>query len=302
MSAIKSRSKYWCFTVNNFMEQEHENICDYTECTYLIVAKEMSESGTAHLQGYVEFDKRICGSKLLKMHGWERSHIEVRKGNSNQASEYCKKDSTRESDIFERGTLSVSKQGKRTDMDSVILSIEQGMTLPDLWQEYPKLMIRYSKGISLCLDQLQPPRRHKGFPLESFPFHPILFEEGYSHILVGESGCGKTSYIKSLFPTCLFVRHMDALAGFNPAKHEAICFDDMSFIHTPRTAQIHLVDQDDDSQIHVRYTCAFIPAHTPKYFTTNVRNIFDLDDKAIKRRVKVHNIITSIYLVLPTRR
>jgi hypothetical protein len=80
---------------------------------------------------------------------------------------------------------------------------------------------------------------------------------------------------------------MDDLGNFDIANHTGIVFDDMCFKHLPRTAQIHLVDQDDDRSIHIRYTTAFIPAGTPKVFTSNTPDIFEVHDEAIDRRIHI---------------
>lgn len=82
------------------------------------------------------------------------------------------------------------------------------------------------------------------------------------------------------------VSHMDQLKDYDATVHDGILFDDMSFKHMPRTAQIHIADMDDDRYIHIRYATAYIPKGTLKIATTNVRDIFD-DDAAIKRRCHV---------------
>lgn len=114
----------------------------------------------------------------------------------------------------------------------------------------------------------------------------------------GPSGVGKTSYLRSRFPNALWVTHIDDLGTFDSAIHtDGIIFDDMSFTHLPRTAQIHLVDMDDDRSIHIRYGTATIPAGTQKFFTSNVREIFDLNDAAIARRVRVHHVTDLLNII-----
>lgn len=101
-----SRSNYWCFTINNPTDEETEGLQQLVpsgKATYLIYGKETGASGTYHLQGYIELPKRLRpnGLKLLL----PRAHIEVRKGNSLQASEYCRKDG----DIYEAGIINLLK-------------------------------------------------------------------------------------------------------------------------------------------------------------------------------------------------
>jgi len=85
------------------------------------------------------------------------------------------------------------------------------------------------------------------------------------------------------------VSHIDQLAFYDAVQYEGILFDDMSFTHLPRTAQIHIADQDDNRYIHIRYGMAFIPAHTLKIITSNVFDVF-AEDNAIRRRIKVHDL------------
>lgn len=110
-------------------------------------------------------------------------------------------------------------------------------------------------------------------------------------VIKGPSGCGKTNWAKSQCPLpCLFVTHVDTLKKFRPGYHRSIIFDDVEFNHFPRTSQIHLVDFENARSIHCRNTCADIPAGVYKIFTCNDLPI-QVDDPAIRRRVKVFNVL-----------
>jgi len=110
---------------------------------------------------------------------------------------------------------------------------------------------------------------------------------GKSTLIIGPSGCGKSTWAKRVAPKpALWVTHMDDLKKLN--SHKSIIFDDMSFSHLPREAQIHIVDQDDIRTLHCRHTTATIPANMPKIFTANSYNF--LEDDAIKRRLTVYKI------------
>jgi len=56
-----SPSKKWCFTFNNYKESEHEMIINLfsSNSSKFIVGKEIGESGTPHLQGYIEWPRKI---------------------------------------------------------------------------------------------------------------------------------------------------------------------------------------------------------------------------------------------------
>lgn len=286
---VQSKSKYWCFTLNNYTEEEEEQLKN-VEASYIVYGKEVGENSTKHLQGYVEFPIRKTLSTIKKIPGFARSHLEVRRGTAKEASEYCKKEEGAE--IYEKGSLSLVSQGHRSDLDKVIADVKAGMKKRELWETHPKVMIRYHRSVEIAIEQLAPRVERPVFALESFGWS-IEFDWDYSHILWGESGIGKTCYARAVLPGALLVSHMDDLARFDPDVYTGIIFDDMSFLHMPRTGQIHLVDQDDPRSIHIRYACARIPEKTKKIFTTNEEDgkVFDLEDGAIKRRVKVHHII-----------
>lgn len=96
-----SQSARWCFTLNNYTEEEVEAV-NNIDCVYIVYGKEVGESGTPHLQGFVVFQsrKRLTAVKALL----PRAHLEVARGSSEQAAEYCKKDG----DIYERGDCPLS--------------------------------------------------------------------------------------------------------------------------------------------------------------------------------------------------
>lgn len=288
-----TQSKYWCWTLNNYTADEEESIRtlrNNSQVSYIVYGRERGENGTPHLQGYIEFNTRKRFTTVKRLIS-NRIHLEKRRGTSDEAADYSKKDG----DFFEHGIISVTNPGKRTDLDDVVECIKEGATLRQLWEDNTSTMIRYSKGIKEAMNELRPIEEHKGFELESFPFHPINFDLTKSIIIWGASGARKTSYVISRYPKICMVSHMDDLLNFKPEEHDGILFDDMDFGHIPRTAQIHLVDQTFDRSIHIRYTTVTIPKNTLKIFTTNNNNgdIF-LNDPAINRRIQKHHIITEL--------
>lgn len=93
---------------------------------------------------------------------------------------------------------------------------------------------------------------------------------GGTNVIIGPSGMGKTSWTKRVCQKpALWVRHLDVLRSFRAEYHKSIIFDDMSFTHIPIKSQIHLVDQQDEAQIHCRYSHAVIPPGTQRFFTSN---------------------------------
>lgn len=96
----------WCFTVNNYSEEEYQSLLN-ADCKYIIIGKEVGEEEkTEHLQGYVQFKNAKTLGGVKKING--RAHWEQAKGNAQQNYDYCSKGGKFE----ERGVL--PKNGKRT--------------------------------------------------------------------------------------------------------------------------------------------------------------------------------------------
>lgn len=106
---------------------------------YLVYGRETGESGTPHLQGYIIFESTKRLSALKKIH--QQAHWEIAKGNSQQASDYCKKDG----DYVEQGVL--SQQGKRTDLEKACDMIKEGQSLQTVAEECPSTFVKFGRGL-----------------------------------------------------------------------------------------------------------------------------------------------------------
>jgi len=152
-----SRSRDWCFTSNNPSASWAENFRALPIGTvggnnlpikYCVVQLEQGESGTPHLQGYVEFNEGVSMSTVLRYLP-PGSHVEKRKGSRDQARIYCQKQASRIGETVELGTFGV--QGKRTDLAIVWGNIQHGKRFNEIAEEYPGDCIRYCKSIKQVL-------------------------------------------------------------------------------------------------------------------------------------------------------
>jgi len=103
--------KAYCFTLNNYTEDEYASIkgvCQ-SESVYAIVGREVGESGTPHLQGYIRF-KKSYRFHTIKDRLLPRCHIEVAAGSPSSNRIYCSKDGNFE----EFGDLPQSSEGGST--------------------------------------------------------------------------------------------------------------------------------------------------------------------------------------------
>ncbi len=81
----------WCFTLNNYSEGHLDLLRSIVPqyCKKYIIAKEVGAEGTPHLQGYVEFKKKVRPLSVLSI---KEIHWEKAKGNIAENSNYCSKE------------------------------------------------------------------------------------------------------------------------------------------------------------------------------------------------------------------
>ena len=93
---MSKRSKYWCFTLNNYTEADVSKLTNLTEtleeCNFIVFQRE--KVTTDHLQGYIEFTKQVR-LNWVKKNVDNRMHLEYRKGNQTQAIAYATKEESR---------------------------------------------------------------------------------------------------------------------------------------------------------------------------------------------------------------
>lgn len=90
---MPSKSRNWCFTLNNPTEFELPVEWNLEKVTLLVYQMEVEEEGTPHLQGYLELSAPYVLSYLKGLSG--RAHWEQRKGSREEAMVYCMKEEGR---------------------------------------------------------------------------------------------------------------------------------------------------------------------------------------------------------------
>lgn len=142
-----SRSRGWCFTINNYTQSDVEQI-DSFSCRYMVYGFETGACGTPHIQGflYMENDKTL---QVMKKKFHPTAHLEPQRGTSVQASDYCKKDGK----VVERGVL--PRQGRRTDLFTLKDEIVAGKRVDDIVMESPEMYHQYGRTLhkieDLCM-------------------------------------------------------------------------------------------------------------------------------------------------------
>lgn len=91
-----SPAKAWCFTLNNFSDDDLNSFSSIVPeyCSKAIIGKEVGESGTPHLQGYIFFKTKRRPKSVFKFS--DKIHFEKARGTPLENFNYCSKDG----DIF----------------------------------------------------------------------------------------------------------------------------------------------------------------------------------------------------------
>lgn len=214
--ATTTKSRKWCFTLNNPPDVPAEAIYgDDWIVEYLVVGYEIAPTtGTPHHQGYVRFaNPRAFGGvrKLLP-----EAHWEAVKGTEAQNFDYCSKD---RQIILECGTREVpaddpepdkSKQGKRNDIKRVREMVAAGCGMRQI------TMVTNSYQAMKCADLLL---RYHETKRDWKPEVTWIY---------GPTATGKTAYARALAdPDNVWFSGRDGKWFEGYDAHEDVIFDDV---------------------------------------------------------------------------
>lgn len=135
-----SRSKNWCFTLNNYTTEDVDRLMNASSFVeYLIFGKEVGESGTPHLQGFVCFQSRKRLNQVIALIG--QCHCSVARF-VQQSIEYCKK----EGDYEEIGQPPAVSQGKRNDLELFKEDVKMGnVDLKSIRELHSEVYAKYTR-------------------------------------------------------------------------------------------------------------------------------------------------------------
>lgn len=203
MATEDIQAKRWCFTLNNYDNQDKITIKNI-ECVYQIVGREIGKQGTKHLQGYIEFKGGKRLSTLKKIN--PRIHWEKCKGNQKQNIAYCSKSGK----FWTRGKP--KEQGKRWDLIKMREHLGSGGNLRTIITGESNLQVirTAEKYLEYCED-----KRDETTETE------VTW-------VYGPSGSGKTSLIKKATEELDTYEKDDTKWWTGYDKHECVLIDDFS--------------------------------------------------------------------------
>lgn len=172
---MPKESRFWCFTAHRAADffqliqvlegEDFEKYLTDNGVSYIVFQQELGgNTGTLHYQGYIEFakKKRMTAVKKILPGCW----LGRRQGSAEQASDYAEKEETREANEdfakpqYKWGEISESKQGKRSDLESLWEFIkEEKPSMLELVEHKPALYMRYSNGIEKARALVAPKRK-----------------------------------------------------------------------------------------------------------------------------------------------
>jgi len=160
------RARFVVFTANNYtpaglaaLSAVHvgARVTRETRLTYIAFQQEIAESGTPHLQGYLQIEKIISIdsvtnflNKILGTH----ARTEKAKGTHEEARDYCIDENKRAPNTtpVEIGEITahggIQGKGRRNDLNAVKDAIEAGMNLSDLQSTFFQEFAMYGRFLT----------------------------------------------------------------------------------------------------------------------------------------------------------
>jgi len=156
----RAQSKNWCFTLNNYTQADEDRIQGLgAEIQYVVYGREVGDSGTPHLQGYISFGARKRLAQVKAAVG-ATAHCEIAR-NPAASIEYCKKDG----DFYESGEVP-GGSGHRSDLDAFKEDVKQGNhDLSSIRELHSDVYAKYPR---FCLEYIQ-----DNLPKKAIEVHPL---------------------------------------------------------------------------------------------------------------------------------
>ncbi len=190
------RGRNFVFTLNNPTQEEKffwQSLLRLSafrkehHVRYVVFQSEISESGTPHLQGYVELDIAMRANRVIRNFG-SRVYYANRKGTQAQAIAYAKKEDTRVVDGMAGEGGEAKKLGKDT-LAVVAASLKLGSGLKELRDDYPVSFMTHGQKI------------------RSYALHMIGRRRAPPEVIIyyGHTGTGKSATADKRWPDAYWV-------------------------------------------------------------------------------------------------
>lgn len=243
--------RHWAFTLNNYTDDDLDKLQSLPSgAVYLVYGKEIGESGTPHLQGFISYKSARNVSGIRDFFNGS-AHVEVAR-NPAAAAQYCKK----EGNFIEFGSPSGRSisQGKRSDLSGLVSAISAGETdRKKLRTEFPDVCAKYPNFVSsVILDHLPRPnvQCHPLCPWQSRLVEKLRTPPDDREILfmIDKHGnAGKSWFVQ------YYIEHVGKALQINPGKKADMIYAFISslksdtrvvFVDAPRSKQGDFIQYD----------------------------------------------------------
>lgn len=276
----QSQLRSFVFTLNNYTEEDYANVKLHLGALakYLVIGKEVGTSGTPHLQGYCQLQKRTAFKKIGGMFKW---HIEATMGTPDEAADYCKKDGNFE----EIGKLSTAAKGGAMEKERWLAVSELAIKgdLEPIRLEYPDIWLRNYRALRNVVKDYAPRVPDAGTECGIW--------------LYGAAGCGKS---RSAREWCIQMGYQYYSKNCNKwwdnYQNEPVALmDDVDKTHACLGHHLKIWCDRYAFQAEVKGSAMWIRPHT--FIVTSQYTIEDIweDNEtrdALRRRFAVHHIVT----------
>lgn len=213
-------NNWWNFTLNNFNDDDYEAIRALfhdkkNKINYIVVGKEVGESGTPHLQGFIAFDVRKQRKTVTTLLGGH-AYVSPVSVTPSKAAEYCKKDGK----FFEKGSLPLEekRQGARLDLSAIKDKLDAGESTWQIAKESQQGFATISRAHKFFLGYETAVDAPRSFQTQVYVFY-------------GEPGTYKSFAAHQFADLYTVVRPRGKgdgvwFDGYQPNQHRAALFDD----------------------------------------------------------------------------
>jgi len=253
--------KRWCFTLNNYNGSDIEDCRKFieTRCSYGVFGEEVGESGTPHLQGFINCRESHNLASLKVLLG-SKFHFERARGTDRENRRYCTKDGK----YYESGSCTGSSNGSSPVSvgEAFIRHMDERRNLREFMELHPCAWLKH--GSTMLRNY--------------FACKPLIQREGVGCMWIwGPPGVGKSRHAHSTFPDA-YIKDGRSIwwNGYN--LETEVIIDDLA----PKSIDMnHLLKWFDRYKCYVQTKGGMMPLYAITFVVTSnfpPEDCYKLDD------------------------
>lgn len=206
-----------------------------------------------HYQGYCELSSPMRISAFKNKLELREIHLEPRRGNREQARDYCRKEDSRVAGPWELGEWQSGGQGKRTDIAALVTLCQVDANPLSVARAMPDVALRYPKGISLLCSAFAKKRT----------VMPTVY------LFYGPTGVGKTRFVHDAFCSDVLYRKVPDTRWFDGyCNQDVLLLDDFTGAANKMSLS-YVLQLLDVYPISVEVKGSYVPLLATRIFITS---------------------------------